>query len=70
VHQIKTLVEKIGSPRRVKRSGGLNDDLLLDLPGAGKADDLGTGGKNGPLSLDRRNGTRTTSAIGLGALFV
>src|SRR6266851_5190206 len=62
VNQIKKLAEEIGSLPRVKRSADPNDDFLLALSEAGKADYLVTGDKGGLLALDRHKTTRIISA--------
>jgi putative PIN family toxin of toxin-antitoxin system len=69
VNQIKKLAEEIGSLPRVKRSADPNDDFLLALSEAGKADYLVTGDKSGLLSLDRHKATQIVSAISFAALF-
>ena len=53
----------------MKRSADPNDDFLLALCEAGKADYLVTGDKSGPLSLGRHKATRVVSAIRFAALF-
>jgi putative PIN family toxin of toxin-antitoxin system len=69
VNQIKKLAEEIGSLPRVKRSADPNDDFLLALSEAGKADYLVTGDKGGLLSLDCHKATQIVSAISFAALF-
>jgi len=69
VNQIKKLAEEIGSLPRVKRSADPNDDFLLALSEAGKADYLVTGDKSGLLSLDRHKATQIVSATSFAALF-
>jgi len=69
VNQIKNLAEHIGSLPRVKRSPDPNDDFLLALSEAGKADYLVTGDKSGLLSLDRHKATQIVSATDFAALF-
>jgi putative PIN family toxin of toxin-antitoxin system len=69
VNQIKKLAEEINSLPRVKRSADPNDDFLLALCEAGKADYLVTGDKSGLLSLGRHKATQIVSAISFAALF-
>ncbi len=69
VNQIKKLAEEISSLPRVKRSADPNDDFLLALSEAGKADYLVTGDKSGLLSLDRHKATQIVSATSFAALF-
>ena len=69
MNQIKNLAEHIGSLPRVKRSPDPNDDFLLALSEAGKADYLVTGDKSGLLSLDRNKATQIVSATDFAALF-
>jgi uncharacterized protein len=70
VNQVKKLAEEIGSLPRVTRSADPNDDFLLALSEAGKADYLVTGDKRGLLSLDRHKATQIVSALSFVALFV
>ena len=69
VNQIKNLAEHIGSLPRVKRSPDPNDDFLLALSEAGKADYLVTGDKSGLLPLGRHKATQIVSATDFVALF-
>ena len=69
VNQIKKLAEEIDSLSRVKRSADPNDDFLLALCEAGKADYLVTGDKSGLLSLDCHKATQIVSATDFVALF-
>ena len=69
VNQIKKLAEEISSLPRVKRSADPNDDFLLALSEAGKADYLVTGDKSGLLSLGRHKATQIVSATSFAALF-
>ncbi len=69
VNQIKKLADEIGSLPRVKRSADPNDDFLLALSEAGRADYLVTGDKSGLLSLRRHKATQIVSAISFAALF-
>jgi uncharacterized protein len=64
VNQIKRLAEDVSPLPHVKRSSDPEDDSLLAMCEAGKADYLVTG------SLRRHKGTRIISAINFGALFV
>lgn len=68
VNQIKTLAEEIGSLPRVKRSVDPNDDFLLALSEAGKADYLVTGDKSGLLALERHKATKIISPTSFAAL--
>jgi predicted nucleic acid-binding protein len=54
---------------RVERSSDPDDDYLLALSEAGKADYLVTGDKNGLLELDTHKGARIISARDFAALF-
>ena len=69
VNQIKHLAEEIGSLPRVERSPDPDDDFLLGLSEAGKADYLVTGDKTGLLSLHRHKATRIVSANEFATLF-
>jgi hypothetical protein len=69
VNQIKRLAEDIGPLPHVKRSPDPNDDYLLALSEAGRADYLVTGDKGGLLSLRRHKATRIVSARAFAALF-
>jgi len=65
-NQIKKLAE--GSLPRVKRSADPNDDSLLALSEAGKADYLVTGDKSGLLALERHKATQIVSPTSFAAL--
>jgi uncharacterized protein len=69
VNQIKKLAGEIGSLPRVKRSADPNDDFLLALSEAGKADYLVTGDKSGLLALERHKATQIISPTSFAALF-
>ena len=62
VNQMKKLAEDIGPLPRVTRSPDPNDDFLLAMAEAGKADYLVTGDKSGLLALHRHRGTQIVSA--------
>jgi uncharacterized protein len=68
VNQVKKLAEEIGSLPRVRRSADPNDDFLLALSEAGRANYLVTGDKRGLLSLEHHKATRIVSAISFAAL--
>jgi uncharacterized protein len=68
VNQIKRLAEDVGPLPRVKRSPDPNDDFLLAMSEAGRADYLVTGDKSGLLSLHRHQATRILSAADFRAL--
>jgi putative PIN family toxin of toxin-antitoxin system len=70
VNQVKRLAEDVSPLPHVKRSPDSEDDFLLAMSEAGKADYLVTGDKSGLLSLRRHKGTRIISALNFGALFV
>ena len=70
VNEIRDLAETIGSLPRVQRSPDPDDDFLLALSEAGKADYLVTGDKSGLLALDSHIATRIISASDFAALFV
>lgn len=69
VNQIKKLAEDIDELPRVKRSPDSNDDFLLALAEAGKADYLVTGDKSGLLVLASHKSTRIITAREFVALF-
>jgi len=69
VNQIRKLAEEIGSLPAVQRSPDPDDDFLLALSEAGRADYLVTGDKSGLLSLDRHKATRIVSVSDFAALF-
>jgi predicted nucleic acid-binding protein len=68
VKPYKELAENVGSLPRVVRSPDPNDDFLLALSEAGKADYLVTGDKSGLLLLDRHKTTRILAAGDFAAL--
>ena len=70
VNQVKKLAEDVDPLPRVERSPDPDDDYLLALSEAGKADYLVTGDKNGLLDLDTHKGTQIISARDFAALFV
>jgi uncharacterized protein len=69
INQIRKLAEEIGTLPRVKRSADANDDFLLALSEAGRADYLVTGDKSGLLSLKHHKSTQIVSATSFAALF-
>lgn len=69
VNQIKRLAEDVGPLPRVIRSPDPNDDFLLAMSQAGKADYLVTGDKGDLLSLRRHKSTQIISATRFAALF-
>ena len=69
VNQVKKLAEDISPLPRVERSPDPDDDFLLAVSEAGKADYLVTGDKSGLLALTRHRGTRIVSAREFAALF-
>jgi putative PIN family toxin of toxin-antitoxin system len=69
VNEIRELAEIIGSLPRVERSPDPDDDFLLALSEAGRADYLVTGDKRGLLSLASHEGTRIVSARDFATLF-
>jgi len=68
VNQIKKLAKEVAPLPRVRRSPDPNDDFLLALAQAGKADYLVTGDKGGLLSLLRHKATQIVSASDFAAL--
>lgn len=62
VNQIKNLAEHISSLPTVERSADPEDDCLLALSEAGKADYLVTGDKSGLLALNQHKATEIISA--------
>ena len=70
VNQVRKLAEDVDPLPRVERSPDPDDDYLLALSEAGKADYLVTGDKNGLLDLDTHKGTQIISARDFAALFV
>jgi len=69
VNQVRKLAENVDPLPRVKRSPDPDDDYLLALSEAGKADYLVTGDKDGLLDLDPHKGTRIVSARDFAASF-
>jgi uncharacterized protein len=69
VNRIKGLAENIDHLPRVERSPDPNDDFLLALSEAGRADYLVTGDKSGLLALGHHKGTRIITAREFAALF-
>jgi uncharacterized protein len=69
VNQVRKLAEDVDPLPRVERSPDPDDDYLLALSEAGKADYLVTGDKNGLLDLDTHKATRIVSAREFAALF-
>jgi putative PIN family toxin of toxin-antitoxin system len=69
VNQVRKLAEDIRPLPRVERSPDPDDDYLLALSEAGKADYLVTGDKNDLLDLDTHKGTQIISARDFAALF-
>jgi putative PIN family toxin of toxin-antitoxin system len=70
LNQVKKLAEDVDPLPRVERSRDPEDDYLLALSEAGKADYLVTGDKNGLLDLYTHKGTRIISAREFAALFI
>jgi uncharacterized protein len=62
VNKLKSLAELIDPLPRVERSPDPDDDFLLALAEAGKADFLVTGDKSGLLSLTKHEGARILTA--------
>jgi putative PIN family toxin of toxin-antitoxin system len=69
VNQVRKLAENVDPLPRVKRSPDPDDDYLLALSEAGKADYLVTGDKGGLLDLDPHEGTRIVAARDFAASF-
>jgi len=69
LNQVRKLADDVGPLPRVERSSDPDDDYLLALSEAGKADYLVTGDKNGLLELDTHKGARIISARDFAALF-
>ncbi len=69
LNQVRKLAEDVDPLPRVERSPDPDDDYLLALSEAGKADYLVTGDKGGLLDLDAHKGTRIISARDFAALF-
>jgi len=68
VNQMRKLAEIVEELPRVRRSPDPNDDFLLALCEAGKADYLVTGDKSGLLALEHHQRTRIVSARSFAAL--
>lgn len=68
VNEIKKFAESLDELPRVRRSPDPNDDFLLALCEAGRADYLVTGDKSGLLGLEHHKGTRIVSARVFAAL--
>jgi uncharacterized protein len=68
VNQIRELADAVGPLPRVERSRDPEDDFLLALSEAGKADYLVTGDKSDLLALKRHKATRILSASDFAAL--
>ena len=68
VNQIKRFAEDVGPLPRVIRSPDPNDDFLLAMSEAGKANYLVTGDKSGLLILKQHFSTRIISAKQFAAL--
>ena len=62
VNELKELAENVSRLPQVERSSDPEDDYLLALSEAGRADYLVTGDKNGLLKLGGHEGTRIVSA--------
>lgn len=62
VNELRRLSESVDPLPRVKRSPDPDDDFLLAMAAAGRADFLVTGDKSGLLALRRHEGTRIVSA--------
>jgi hypothetical protein len=69
LNQVRKLAEDVDPLPRVERSPDPDDDYLLALSEAGKADYLVTGDKGGLLDLDTHKGTRIISAREFAGLF-
>ena len=70
VNQLRKLAEDVDPLPPIERSPDPDDDYLLALSEAGKANYLVTGDKNGLLDLDTHKGTQIISARDFAALFV
>lgn len=66
---VDEFAEDVGALPNVQRSPDPDDDFLLALSEAGKADYLVTGDKSGLLSLARHKSTRIVSAREFAKLF-
>jgi len=69
VNQLSRLTEDVGRLPTVKRSPDPEDDFLLAMCEAGRADYLVTGDKKGLLALRRHQGTRIFSPKQFAALW-
>lgn len=69
VNQLKGLAEDVSPLPQVERSPDPNDDFLLALAEAGKADSLVARDKGGLLALHRHKSTRMISAKKFGLSF-
>lgn len=69
INQIKRFAENVAPLQTVQRSPDPDDDFLLALAEAGKADYLVTGDKSGLLALGRHKSVRIISAGDFAALF-
>jgi len=69
INLLRTLTLQIESLPVVRRSSDPEDDFLLALAQAGKADYLVTGDKAGLLALKRHAGTRIVTAMQFAKLF-
>jgi len=70
VNQLRKLAEDVDPLPPIERSPDPDDDYLLALSEAGKANYLVTGDKYGLLDLDTHKGAQIISARGFAALFV
>jgi uncharacterized protein len=68
VNELKELAETIEALPNVERSADPDDNYLLGLSQAGRADYLVTGDKSGLLALGRHKGTRIINAKDFAAL--
>jgi uncharacterized protein len=68
VNELKKVAEVVEELPRIRRSPDANDDFLLALSEAGRADYLVTGDKSGLLALKHHKGTRIVSARAFAAL--
>lgn len=69
VNQIKKVAEDVGQLGHVERSSDPNDNFLLAMAEAGRADYLVTGDKSGLLALAHHKTTQIISAATFVALF-
>jgi predicted nucleic acid-binding protein len=70
VNEISDLAETVNELSMVRRSPDPNDDFLLALSDAGRADYLVTGDQHGLLVLRHHKRTRIVSARAFAALFI